>query len=165
LFGDQLARLDPWKQVVGSPGSWASPPVRWNPIGFPNASTRAWILVLNPPRDRPTACASPAFFGAGAVLVGARDGAVDRRVLIVGVGGEPLEEGRPHTLVGPAGEAAMDILPVTTALRQVTPGDTGAIAVEHRLDEQAVVTAVTPTEPSRPGSVSLIRFHWSSRIA
>ena len=43
--------------------SCASPPVRKKLTGLPSASTRAWILVLNPPRDRPIAWSSPAFFG------------------------------------------------------------------------------------------------------
>jgi len=43
--------------------SCASPPVRKNPIGLPSASTRACILVLSPPRERPIAWSSPAFFG------------------------------------------------------------------------------------------------------
>jgi hypothetical protein len=43
--------------------SCTSPPVRNKPIGLPSASTRACILVLSPPRDRPIAWSSPAFFG------------------------------------------------------------------------------------------------------
>ena len=37
--------------------------------------------------------------------------------------------------------------------------------VDHGLDEQPIVFAVTPTWPSRPGKISLIRSHWSSRMA
>jgi len=35
--------------------SWASPPVRIKRKGRPSASVRAWILVVNPPRERPRA--------------------------------------------------------------------------------------------------------------
>jgi hypothetical protein len=41
-------------------------------------------LALNPLRDRPILAN---FLGAGVVLMGAHDGAVDRRVFIVSVGG------------------------------------------------------------------------------
>jgi hypothetical protein len=43
--------------------SCASPPVRKKPSGLPSASTSVWILVLSPPRERPIAWSSPAFFG------------------------------------------------------------------------------------------------------
>src|ERR1700739_4965543 len=33
--------------------SWAWPSVSLSAIGFPLASTRAWILVVSPPRERP----------------------------------------------------------------------------------------------------------------
>jgi hypothetical protein len=55
LFGDQHARLHRRQEVVGADqivGLAASPE---EPIGFPSASTKVWILVLNPPRDRPIA--------------------------------------------------------------------------------------------------------------
>jgi hypothetical protein len=44
-------------------GSWAWPPLRTKATGLPNASTKAWILVLNPPQDLPMAWSAPAFFG------------------------------------------------------------------------------------------------------
>ena len=61
--------------------SWAWPPVRTKPTGFPSASTRVWILVLSPPRDRPIASPSPSLFGARAMLMGPHDGAIDHRVI------------------------------------------------------------------------------------
>jgi hypothetical protein len=35
--------------------SWTSPPVRTKRNGRPSASVRVWILVVNPPRERPRA--------------------------------------------------------------------------------------------------------------
>jgi hypothetical protein len=58
------------------------------------------------------------------------------------------------------------VLPVAKPFRQVAPRNSGAVAVEHRFDESAIVVgAVTPTSPGLPGSRSLIRSHWSSRSA
>jgi len=50
-------------------------------------------FVLNPARDRPMAWSSPAFYGAGAgaVLMGAHNCAVDLRIFFVGVGGQVVE--------------------------------------------------------------------------
>src|SRR4051794_31842068 len=75
----------------------------------------------------------------GAVLVGAHDRAVDHRVLVVGLAGEVPEDPLPHAGLRPAAEAGVDLLPVAEPLRKIAPGDAGAVAVEHRLDEQAVV--------------------------
>jgi len=50
-----------------------------------------------------------------------------------------LKDALPHAGLGPAAETPMDVLPVTEALRQVAPGHAGAIAIQHGLDEQAIV--------------------------
>src|ERR671920_2300539 len=42
--------------------------------------------------------------------------------------------GRPR-----AAEAGMDLVPVAEALWQITPRNTSTVAVEHRLDKQAIV--------------------------
>ena len=45
-----------------------------------------------------------------------------------------------HTpLLGPAAEPAVGVLPVAKAFRQVAPRNSGAVAIEHRFDESAVV--------------------------
>src|SRR4051812_50195858 len=79
------------------------------------------------------------FSGAGAVLMGAHNGAVDHRILVVSVPGQALKNPLPDAGSGPAAEAAMDVLAVAKALRQVAPGDAGAIAVEDGINKQAVV--------------------------
>jgi hypothetical protein len=96
-------------------------------------------LVLNPPRDRPIAWSSPAFLGAGAVLMGAHNGAVDHRIFIVGISGKMQEDLLPDTRFGPSAEALMHVLPIAEALRQITPRHTSAITIQHGLDEQPVV--------------------------
>src|SRR4051794_2108668 len=79
------------------------------------------------------------FSGAGAVLMGTYDGAVDHRIFGVSVPGQALKDPLPDAGSGPAAEAAMDVLAVAKALRQVAPGDAGAIAVEDGINKQAVV--------------------------
>jgi hypothetical protein len=96
-------------------------------------------LVLNPPRERPIAWSSPDFLCAGTVLMRTHDGAVDHRVFVVRIGREMLEQPRPDAGCSPAAKAAMRILPITEALRQIAPGQARAIAIEHRLDEPPIV--------------------------
>jgi hypothetical protein len=62
------------------------------------ASTMVWILALNPPRECPIAWLSPDFFGTGAVLVSAHDGAVDHRAFVVSVGREMLQDPLPEQI-------------------------------------------------------------------
>ena len=102
------------------------------------------------------------FFGAGAMLVGAHNGAVAHRIFVVGVCCEMLKHPLPATTFGPTAEPSVDLCPLTEPLRQIAPWHPGTIAVQHRLDEQPIVR-LTPTEPSRPGNRFLIRSHWSSR--
>jgi hypothetical protein len=63
LVGDQGLRLDFGEQRFGLGDVVDLSPVSRIASGLPSASTMAWILVVNPPRDRPTAC-SPPFFWA-----------------------------------------------------------------------------------------------------
>jgi hypothetical protein len=102
------------------------------------------MLVLNPPGDRPIAWPTPAFLGAGTVLMGAHDGAVDHRVFIARVGGQMLENPFSGASFGPPAESAVNILPVTEALRRIPPGNASAIAVEHRLHEQVIIRRCYP---------------------
>jgi hypothetical protein len=71
--------------------------------------------------------------------MGTHNGAVDHRIFIVGVSGKMQEDLLPDTRFGPTAEALMHVLPVTEALRQIAPRHAGAVAVQHRLDEQPVV--------------------------
>ncbi len=104
-------------------------------MGLPSASTRAWILVLSPPRDRPIAGPRRLFFGAGAMLVGAHNGAVDHRVFIVGVCGEMLKHQLPYTALGPTAEPQVDLCPVAEPLRQIAPRHPSTITIQHGIHE------------------------------
>jgi hypothetical protein len=119
--------------------SCASPPVRKKPIGLPSASTRAWILVLSPPRERPIAWSSPAFFGHRRYAGGRHNGAVDHRVFVVGVCGEILKYPFPHTAFGPTAEPQVDLCPVAEPLRQIAPRHPSTVPIEHGVHEQTIV--------------------------
>src|SRR4051812_30321638 len=71
--------------------------------------------------------------------MGTHDGAVDHRVFIVGVVGKMLENPLPDAGSSPTAEAPMHVLPLTEALRKVTPRNTSPVTVEHGLDEEPVV--------------------------
>jgi hypothetical protein len=105
--------------------------------------------VLNPPRDRPIAWSAPSFFGAGAVLMGTHDGAVDHRVSVVRGGGQMLKNTFPDARFPPAAEATVNIFPIAETFRKVAPGNAGAIAEQHRLHEQTVIGR---RDPDRAGA-------------
>ena len=65
--------------------------------------------------------------GTGAVLMSAHDGAVDHRVFVVGVLGEAAEDALPNAGLRPSTEPAVNVLPVSEAFWQITPGNTGAV--------------------------------------
>ena len=121
---DALSAISVSASIVGSrwsapTRSCASPPVRKKSIGLPSASTREWILVLSPPRERPMAWSSPFFWAPAAMLVGAQHGAVDHRVFVIGVGYEMLKHPLPDTTFGPTAEPSVDLCPLTEPLRQI----------------------------------------------
>src|SRR4051812_35856003 len=91
------------------------------------------------------------FSGAGAVLMGAHDGAVDHRIFVVSVPGQALENPLPDAGFRPVGKAAVRVVLIAKALQLVPPGDAGAIAVEHGIDKQAVVRGghANRTKPAR----------------
>src|SRR5713226_1825990 len=70
LSPSKASGLAPSSKDSAQVRSWACPGVSISATGLPKASTRAWILVVSPPRDRPIAC-SPSFF-APRRYVGAR---------------------------------------------------------------------------------------------
>jgi hypothetical protein len=53
--------------------------------------------------------------------------------------GEMVEDLLPDPALGPAAEPTMGILPIAEALRQIAPWDAGAVTIEHRFDEAAIV--------------------------
>ena len=119
--------------------SWAWPPVRKKPTGFPGASSMVWILVLSPPRDRPIASSSPSFFGARAMLMGPHNGAVDHRVFVVGIRGKILKHPLPDARLRPTAEAPMYLDPVAEPLRKIAPRHARPIPLQNCFDEQPVI--------------------------
>jgi hypothetical protein len=87
----------------------------------------------------PIAWSSPAFFGASAVLMGSHDGTVDHRVFVVRIDSQQGKDGAPYAAFRPTAPSAAGIVPIAKALGKVTPGDTGAVPVYHRVDEPAVI--------------------------
>jgi hypothetical protein len=62
--------------------------------GFPKASTSAWILVVNPPRDRPIACA-PFFSRTGTMLMSTYDRGIDHHAFVAMIARQQLEDALP----------------------------------------------------------------------
>src|SRR5882672_475207 len=71
--------------------------------------------------------------------MGTHDGAVDHCVFVVGIRAQLLEQLGPDAALGPVTEPGMHCLPRTKPLRQVAPGDAGAVAEQHRLDKQPII--------------------------
>jgi hypothetical protein len=115
--------------------------------------------AASPPLLRPIAWSSPSFLCAGTVLICPHDRAVDHGVLIIRIARQHLKQLLPHPALGPAREARMDLDRVAKAFEQVPPGDTGPIAVDHRLHKQPIVFGRYPRCPSCPGKISLILSH------
>lgn len=78
---------------------------------------------------------------AGGVLVGAHDGALDRRLLEVSICRRHRETVAQGTACDPAAGAAFDDLVVTEILRQVALTRPAAGPSEQRIDEQPVAAA------------------------
>src|SRR5690606_32202951 len=79
------------------------------------------------------------FLSAGTVLVRADDGGVEHHELVVSLARQGLEHPCKHAAFTPSPVAPVGGLPVPVPLRQITPGNAGAIAVDDGIDEQPVV--------------------------
>src|SRR3954463_6161021 len=131
--------------------SWRSPPVKTAVIGRPWPSARRWILVENPPWDRPSASsgasppdgAGPA--SAGGVLVGPNDRGIDKVQIPVDLAPrvrlslKGAEDAVPNPRSAPAVEAARHRSDRAIALRQVAPGGAGAVDPQHAAHHAAVI--------------------------
>jgi hypothetical protein len=73
------------------------------------------------------------------MLMGAHDGRIERHILVVGIFRQNLEDTLENAARTPAPQALVGILPAAEALRKIAPRNARAIAIEHRLDKQAVV--------------------------
>ena len=85
LVGDQRVGLHLGQQVVGADQVMRFASAGQKPTGFPIALAKVRTFVLSPLREWPIAWSSPAFLGAGAVLMCPHDGAVDHGVSTVGI--------------------------------------------------------------------------------
>src|SRR5580704_15101046 len=97
--------------------SWSCPGVSIRLQGLPKASTSAWTLVVNPPRDLPIACAPFFFSRTGAVLVSAYDGGIDHHVFVIAITAQQLENTLENPALRPSAEPLMDRLPGAETLR------------------------------------------------
>ena len=86
--------------------------------------------MLNPPRDRPIACA-PSFFGAGVLLVSPHDGGVDHHVFVIVIARQQLENTLENTALRPSVESLIDNVPIAKAPRQISPGNTSSKSEEN----------------------------------
>ena len=73
------------------------------------------------------------------MLVRPHNRAVDHRVFVVSLAGEVLKDPFPHSGLRPAAEPPVRVFPITEPLRQITPGNSGRVAMENRFDEWAIV--------------------------
>ena len=83
--------------------------------------------------------------------MGAHNGAVDHRILVVGVCGEILKHPLPYTAFGPTAEPQVDLYPVAEPLRQIALRHPGTITIEHGLDEQPIISRGHPDRAFTPG--------------
>src|SRR5579862_3790479 len=118
--------------------SWTWPPVRMKRNGRPSASASMWILLVNPPRERPEPGFGPPFSGR-CLLVGANQSGVEHEVLILAIFDESLEDTLPHAALGPAREAGVDALPLAVSFRQVVPVRARTQHPQNGIHEQAVI--------------------------
>src|SRR5262245_25004304 len=129
---------------------------------MPWLSQTRWTLVLNPPRDRPSAwsagscsCAASGppscgglsgfFPRPGGRDVGPVDGAVEAPQVALDDAGlvqleqQGVEDVGPGAVFAPAVEAVVDGLPGAVAARRIRPGGAGVQVPEDAVDERPVV--------------------------
>ena len=76
--------------------------------------------------------------------MGSHDGGVDHGPLVVGVLSQGAQHAQPHAGAAPARVAQMHDTKVAKVGGQIAPRDACAVAVEHGVDEQAVVAGCGP---------------------
>jgi hypothetical protein len=81
------------------------------------------------------------------VLVGADKRGINHCVLIVGIPGQMFETPFPDAAFRPSAVAAVNILPIATPLRKVSPRNACAEAVHYRFHKQPVVCGRSANRP------------------
>src|SRR5262245_47427346 len=124
-----------------------SPPVRWRHdatrSGRPSASASRWILVVNPPRERPKASSSPPLL-APPLPVAACWWALTRvassiRYSLLGSLMNSAKTRSQNARLCPAREALVHALPLAISLGQFVPLCPGSQHPMPAVDEQAIV--------------------------
>src|ERR1700716_247091 len=125
--------------------SLASPPVRWKASGRPSKSNFRWILLENPPRERPRACPSCPLC-AGRRDMGAHDRRIDHLDEVSGAADSRQhgEHGLKHAPLAQPPKSFPDAVPMTKLRRQGSPGDVVNCEIMQRLQELAVVSPLVP---------------------
>ena len=88
--------------------------------GQPRVSASRWIIVVNPPRERPIV-RSLAPIPRRQPADGGNYGAVDHQILIVSIRSQRFKDQFSHFGMTPATETAVHCFPFTVAFRQLTP--------------------------------------------
>src|SRR5882724_8056260 len=100
------------------------------------------MLVENPPRERPRACAAcpPFFSGPSRMLMAPHNRAVDEDMggCLTALRLEMCPELAPNAAGFPAAETIVHGIPMATLRGQIPPGEPGASEIEDRFDELAV---------------------------
>src|SRR5262245_21527804 len=118
--------------------SWVWPGVSFNSTGLPKASTATLSFVLKPPRERPKAWSPAFFFRPGRMLVGPdhrriQDQPFQVRFL------QRCHNGLPNSFAAPPIKTLIDIVPLTEALGQISPGNAGARHIKNRVEKQPIL--------------------------
>ena len=140
--------------------SWACPGVSEKANGLPRASTKAWDFCAQSAAAAADRLVFIIFGSAGAVLVRPDDGAVDHGVFVVGLCGQVLKQPFPHPGLGPAAKPPVRILPITKALRQITPGNSSTVAIDNRFDESTIVLSGCADMTDSPRQQVLDALPW-----
>ena len=75
----------------------------------------------------------------------AHDGGIDDQVFEIWIFYQRIEKTLPNALLGPSAETLEHAVPVAELSRRIAPWCAGASDPEHRIDEQAIVLAVSTT--------------------
>ena len=118
--------------------SLACPAVSLSWIGRPCASTRAWILVVSPPRERPTQRSRPPFSGRP-LLVDPHDRGVDHLDVAVVSLCDRVHQPIPDAGFAPAVEAIVDRRRWAVASRDIRPGRTRPKHPEDTVQDPPII--------------------------
>src|SRR3954453_13935362 len=139
LSPSKASKLTPSMSGATPTLSWRCPGSRMKRTRLPKASTRATILLVRPPRERPMAFFSAPPFGTARLLMDGDDRAIDHRGFEIRFSGQGLEDAvknhRPH----PAAEAREHAVPMAELGRQVPPGQSCPDTPQHGFEKQPVV--------------------------